>query len=231
MKNWVALLALMMTGSLLWSQARISVPQEEQNLGEVKSGAIVELSFTFQNIGNQDLDILRVNSSCGCAVPRLEKSRYKPGEKGVVPIKFYSQGMDGKVQKIVSLYTNDPERPYVNLRFTAQVALTEFADLRFSTEAIALPFQEAGTVHEGSLNLFNPGTFPLKIHEITLPPEMSLEMPAREIPPGESIRIPYRFRYLEPPLALYFVTFKTNAHRKPLCRVRIDRPLAPASAP
>ena len=62
--------------------------------------------FEFTNIGNQDLLINNVVSSCGCTVPTWTREPVPPGGKGYIETKFETINRLGKFKKTVSVYTN-----------------------------------------------------------------------------------------------------------------------------
>lgn len=80
----------------LWAQARGSqarslgpAPREslafEQylvNLGAPPPRAEYAGRFAFRNIGSQTLKVLKLEPSCGCLSPRLDKKEFEPGEGG-----------------------------------------------------------------------------------------------------------------------------------------------------
>ena len=62
--------------------------------------------FEFTNIGNQDLLINNVVSSCGCTVPTWTREPVPPGGKGYIETKYETINRLGKFKKTVSVYTN-----------------------------------------------------------------------------------------------------------------------------
>jgi hypothetical protein len=48
--------------------------------GTVKSGAPLVHEFAFTNCGTESIEIIDIQSSCGCAKPKLQTRLYKPGE-------------------------------------------------------------------------------------------------------------------------------------------------------
>lgn len=62
--------------------------------------------FEFTNIGNQDLLINNVVSSCGCTVPTWTREPVPPGGKGYIETKYETINRLGKFKKTVTVYTN-----------------------------------------------------------------------------------------------------------------------------
>ena len=77
------------------------------DFGQVTDGEIVEVDYTFKNIGESNLIIYDASASCGCTVPEYPKDKeIKPGESGVIKARFDSSGQTGKQVKSITLTTN-----------------------------------------------------------------------------------------------------------------------------
>jgi uncharacterized protein (DUF58 family) len=77
------------------------------DLGKVKEGQVVEVSFRFKNSGTKNLVIANVSASCGCTVPEKPEKPYAPGEEGVIKAKFDSRGRPkGEARKTVYVDAN-----------------------------------------------------------------------------------------------------------------------------
>lgn len=81
---------------------------EEMNwdFGEINEGDRVEHTFKFKNVGNDDLVISNVTSSCGCTSPDWPRKPIKPGEESKITVEFNSQGKSGVVTKDVNIFAN-----------------------------------------------------------------------------------------------------------------------------
>ena len=78
-----------------------------KDLGKVKEGQSVEVSFRFKNTGTKPLIIVNVSASCGCTVPEKPEKPYAPGEEGVIKAKFDSRGRPkGEARKTVYVDAN-----------------------------------------------------------------------------------------------------------------------------
>ena len=77
------------------------------DFGQVTDGEIVEVDYTFKNIGESNLIIYDASASCGCTVPEYPKDKeIIPGESGVIKARFDSSGQTGKQVKSITLTTN-----------------------------------------------------------------------------------------------------------------------------
>ncbi|MGZ8515908.1 MAG: DUF1573 domain-containing protein [Chitinophagaceae bacterium] len=94
-----------------------------QDLGKVKEGQVVEVSYRFKNAGTKNLVIANVSASCGCTVPEKPEKPIPPGEEGVIKAKFDSRGRPkGENRKDVFVTANTPEH---SSQLSFKVEITE----------------------------------------------------------------------------------------------------------
>lgn len=91
------------------------------NLGKVKEGQVVEVTYRFKNSGNKPLVISDVSASCGCTVPEKPEKPFAPGEEGVIKAKFDSEGRPhGQATKTVYVNANTIPQQH-QLSFTVEI--------------------------------------------------------------------------------------------------------------
>lgn len=91
------------------------------NIGSHKRGLEVKYEITFKNIGDEDLKILGVQTSCGCSSALAGSDAVKPGETGTIKFTFNGQGM-GSVSKTVMISTNEAGGSTHNVVMTMNMA-------------------------------------------------------------------------------------------------------------
>ena len=79
--------------------------------------------FTFKNTGKQPLIIEKVQSSCGCTVPKWGKEPVLPKQKDVISVEYDSKKI-GQFQKTVKIYSNAINSP-VTLLIIGEVKVTD----------------------------------------------------------------------------------------------------------
>ena len=89
------------------------------DLGNVKEGAIVEVSYRFKNAGNKTLVIEDVSAGCGCTVPEKPEQPFAPGQEGVIKASFNGSG-SGMISKSVTVTANTNPTLH-NLTFTGEI--------------------------------------------------------------------------------------------------------------
>ncbi len=76
------------------------------NFGRILQGEQVSTVFKFTNTGDANLIINRVETSCGCTVPEYDRQPVAPGGKGVIRVRFDSDGKEGTQYKTIKVTTN-----------------------------------------------------------------------------------------------------------------------------
>lgn len=79
--------------------------QEIINYGKIVKGAEGKRKFIFTNIGKAPLVIERVQSSCGCTVPKKPEKPIMPGEKGEIEVSYDTKRLGG-FSKTITIYSN-----------------------------------------------------------------------------------------------------------------------------
>jgi hypothetical protein len=126
--------------------AKAEVPSLEHDAGVVSmADGLVKHSYKIKNIGEGDLEIKGIRTSCMCTTARLRvgdrlgrefgmhdnvalwSEKIAPGETGYLEVafdpNFHGPGGTGPVTRAVYLSTNDPENK--NLEFILVVNVTE----------------------------------------------------------------------------------------------------------
>lgn len=91
------------------------------DLGKVKDGDVVDVSYRFKNSGDKNLVIQDVVPGCGCTVPEKPEKPFLPGEQGVIRAKFNSGGRLGLNEKYITVKANtNPDQQWI-LKFKVEV--------------------------------------------------------------------------------------------------------------
>jgi hypothetical protein len=88
-----------------------------QDLGTVKEGPEVDISFKFKNTGTKNLVIENVTASCGCTIVEKPQEPFSPGETGSIKAKFTTQGHEGTNNKSIYVISNTKGNTNQELKF------------------------------------------------------------------------------------------------------------------
>ena len=92
------------------------------DMGKLKKGTELEISFRFKNTGNKPLVIADVTAGCGCTIPEKPTEPYAPGKEGVIKAKFDSKNQSiGEHRKNVTVTANTLPETIHTLTFRVDV--------------------------------------------------------------------------------------------------------------
>ena len=76
------------------------------DFGTMVQGEVGKYNFHFKNIGNADLRIKWVRTTCGCTVGNYPHHPIKPGGEGDIAVSFNSSFKQGFQDKAVKIHAN-----------------------------------------------------------------------------------------------------------------------------
>ena len=107
----------------------LALDQQEIDLGPVVNGEVRTFEVTLHNLGEKDLVIESVSTSCGCTQATITPSTIAPGESGLLLVQFDSGAHgpeeNGPVMRQVFIASNDGDEPESEFRFTADIIKRE----------------------------------------------------------------------------------------------------------
>ena len=76
------------------------------DFGNMVRGEIVKYKFHFKNVGNADLRIFHVQTTCGCTVGKYPQEAIPPGGEGDLDVTFNSTFKEGYQDKSIMIVAN-----------------------------------------------------------------------------------------------------------------------------
>ncbi len=102
------------SSEMIAEKTTIAFEEEVFKFGEITQGEKVDFEFKFTNTGDSPLVIVSVKPSCGCTVADdWPDYPITPGEGGVIPVEFNSEGKKGHQSKSITLVANTTPRTHV----------------------------------------------------------------------------------------------------------------------
>jgi hypothetical protein len=100
----------------------ISVRNATHDIGTVYAGEPVRFAYVVENEGSEDLHILEVTTTCGCATTGEYDHVVAPSGKIRIPMVVTTLGFGGiDLDKAVTIRSDDPRRPLVRLRLRGRI--------------------------------------------------------------------------------------------------------------
>lgn len=99
----------------------LQVPEPSYDFGQVVEGGKLTHVFTLKNLGGGPLHIDQVRTSCGCTAAALKTKEIAPHGEGQIEVTFDTNHRSGDQRKTITVTSDDPIKPSVNLEFHANV--------------------------------------------------------------------------------------------------------------
>lgn len=104
MKRFPILIAFLFI-SLSMNAQEFKFENETIDYGKIIKASNGERTFRFTNIGLAPLIISRVQSSCGCTIPKKPEAPIMPGEKGEIKVSYDTKRV-GQFNKQITIFSN-----------------------------------------------------------------------------------------------------------------------------
>ena len=104
---------------------RIAVEPPSFDFGKVVQNKTLQKEFSIRNLGDADLVLDSVTTSCGCTVAEGYSKVVKPGASTRLLVSLQTRTSSGKLQKSVLIKSNDPAKGPYDLKLEATVAPAE----------------------------------------------------------------------------------------------------------
>ncbi len=92
--------------------------------GSIEHKHAVTAEFTFTNTSKEAVVITKVGTTCGCTAPIYPKEPVKPGEKGVVKLRFDAMA-PGFFQKAAKVHFSDGSAQELEIEGKVQVRMSD----------------------------------------------------------------------------------------------------------
>lgn len=120
----VVFLAVFLIGIVNAGNPEIRVVPPAYDFGKIPQKK-VEHEFRVMNEGQETLEIEQITTSCGCTTAEIDSGKIEPGKTARLIVRFDPNAMEetvqGSVQRIVYIKSNDPERPEIEIEISAEV--------------------------------------------------------------------------------------------------------------
>lgn len=181
------LLSIIIFQSKIFSQPSIKiVGGTNADFGTLYRGDRIEKKLTIKNDGSDTLRIANVSASCGCTAAMLSEKIIAPGDSGSLNVGFNSENFSGKVQKNVTLTSNDPQNPTLQFRFGVNI----IEELSLDPRTLIVREAKKGENVSTSLRIKNTSTFPISLLSWNSENKnLSIELPKEPIQPSDEITL------------------------------------------
>ncbi|MEN6294944.1 MAG: DUF1573 domain-containing protein [Chloroherpetonaceae bacterium] len=189
MKKIIAISLFVLMSVAVYAQPKLEISNNATyDWGKVKAlESVLHTVMILKNTGNEPLKIYSVSPTCGCTTAPLTKTEIAPGDTAQLPISLNISSYTGKVNKSVSVHSNDPTNRSIDISLNAYVIrpLTIFPNfLNFASLVV-------GQESTAKIVLNNASEQGIKISSIEVSPkDMKINIKeGYEIKPGENFAL------------------------------------------
>lgn len=154
-------------------------------------------SYTFvgKNVSGRELEIIRVQTTCGCTKSNVDKTKLLPGDSCRIEIAFTPNGYPGTIDTRAFVYLKGQEKvPVAKLGLRGEVLPSadiwyrfkyKMGDLRLKQSKVTFTDVKTGMKPEARILCGNSGKKNLHIHSLVLPSYAQVKTEPEVIKPGE----------------------------------------------
>ena len=96
-------------------------------LDGVRANAKYDVPFALQNLTRQPIRIVGLKATCSCVVSKDYPRTIPPMARVVVPVEYRPKAQGGSFHEVVTLFTNAPTRPVIQLAVVGTVTPSALA--------------------------------------------------------------------------------------------------------
>jgi hypothetical protein len=201
------------------SQPKLSLNKLDVDLGTIYSGMKKQGKIVLTNIGNDTLRIYAVQPSCGCTTVKQPKSTLLPFESDIAEVEFNSTGYNGKVEKHITISTNDPLSQNVSVKLIADVKV-ELESLSHSS-LLWLGNVVLGKPFEQRTSFKNVSDHRIKIKNVTTSsPSISITLEKKILNPNDTLGVQVTIKPEKLGYGSDHFTIETDSKNQPLVELR-----------
>lgn len=142
----------------------------------------VSCVFTFKNISDKPIKILKVETSCGCTTPQYSMDEIKPGDSGFVKAVYGTRGRPNSFNKNLYVHLSNAPTfqtlgikgnviPAANLARKPQEYTTNYSNLSFNQTIASFPKITKYQVLTTTIKMYNYNGYPIKFLGVKSMPE------------------------------------------------------------
>jgi hypothetical protein len=150
----------------LFSQHIEFLNPDKIDVGKVREGEEINGTIKFVNVGNTDVIIKNIRTSCGCTAARPDKQAYAKGDTAVINFAVKTQGFKGNIRKTIRISFENSD--IINESFTIQAHI--YRDLNVTPDYLQFNqvSQNTDTTITDFFEIQNEADTPIEIKKISV---------------------------------------------------------------
>ncbi len=165
------LIAVSLMFGLALAGPKLEMEKSQHDFGDIDKGEKVSTVFNFKNTGDAPLEIKDVKTSCGCTSAKPKKAVYQPGESGEIPVTFNSERFSGKINKTITIETNEIDTNGAPAKTMVKITANVVADIVAKPVSLFFPRAKLGEVTSQNIVVSSNKLDKLEVTEVKAQPE------------------------------------------------------------
>jgi hypothetical protein len=106
---------------------KIVVEPATHDFGKALQNKTLTKEFSLKNLGNEDLVVGELGTSCGCTVAQLATKTLKPGASTPLIVNLETRTYQGRLERTITIPSNDTATKALEVKVMAEVSAPEAA--------------------------------------------------------------------------------------------------------
>lgn len=107
---------------------RLKFMEKNLDLGVVEQGETAKKVFQIKNIGDADLEVRDIETSCGCTAAIIDNKVIPSGEAANLEVSIDTSGKRNAIEKTITITTNEAEQPEKQITAFVKVSVQAHPD-------------------------------------------------------------------------------------------------------
>ncbi len=236
------IISLLFAFNLNAQVGKIKFEKTTHDFGKVKEEQKSAVyNFKFTNVGDGDLKLLNVRTSCGCTASEYTRTPIKPGKSGVIKVTYHTSHRPGSFRKSITVTINNPDKPNTVLFIKGFVIPksktkgdfypTSMGNLKLMSNHLAFNDVKTSEIKTDSMKIYNNWGHPMSISFDQVPPHLNARLSngKKEIGIGEEAYIVVTYNAkLKKDYGLVYdrITIRTNDNVQPVKTLTVSARLS-----
>jgi Protein of unknown function (DUF1573)/HYDIN/CFA65/VesB-like, Ig-like domain len=216
----LALLAVTVVFTFSETQAQLKILDgDEISFGQIyQTGEKVHKTITIRNVGDKQIAITRVGTSCGCTAAIVSDSILNPGDQTEIKIEFNPFGYFGKITKYIYIANSDPNDQLVTARLTGYVVYA----LQPTPSTATFGQMKVGATDSSSVTLSNTSEETIHITGVEIPDsDITYRLDRQDLKPGEFTDLHLYLKLTEARSISCFIRVSSTSKLEPVLQIRV----------
>ena len=188
--------------------------------GKIREGETITGRIEFKNNSTSTIHILNVRSHCGCTVADIDKTEYKPGEKGAISYTLRTKNYHGLIRKSITIKWKDKTEH--TERFVLQADIKREFDVSPNYFSFYNTPWQPDTVITGLLVMTNRSKQTIQVEKVySKNGVVTIDFNQFKLPPDDSHAVQFSIQPTSPESKTDYIFVETDFQNRKQSRIPV----------